>query len=263
MKLLLATDAWHPQMNGVVRTLSTVVDTLRAAGHSVEVIGVGDFPALPMPSYPEIKVSVWLRGLTARIEAFDPDAIHISTEGPIGYAARRFCRRHGYAFTTSFHTRFPEYLRERLPVPLGLTYAMVRAFHRHASRTLVPTQTLKTDLEQRGFSHLQIWGRGVDTALFAPERRQDSAWTRPLWLNVGRAEQLNRFLAREKDPLKQWKLSWIDVEGLNRWDAYTDAIGGTLERTHTDHAPWTIVRSDDKRRARVVLARPWASQSIR
>jgi glycosyltransferase involved in cell wall biosynthesis len=186
VKLLLATDAWHPQMNGVVRTLSTVVDTLRAAGHGVEVIGVGDFPALPMPSYPEIKVSVWLRGLTARIEAFDPDAIHISTEGPIGYAARRFCRRHGYAFTTSFHTRFPEYLRERLPVPLGLTYAMVRAFHRHASRTLVPTQTLKTDLEQRGFSHLQVWGRGVDTELFAPERRQDSAWTRPLWLNVGR-----------------------------------------------------------------------------
>lgn len=186
MKLLLATDAWHPQTNGVVRTLGTMVDSLRGAGHAVEVVSPTDYPTVPLPSYPEIRLAVWLRGLSARIETFDPDCIHVSTEGPIGQWVRRFCLKRGYAFTTSFHTRFPEYLRERLPVPLAVSYPPIRRFHRPAARTLVPTRTLSDDLSARGFEHLEVWGRGVDTALFSPERAQPSGLPRPIHLNVGR-----------------------------------------------------------------------------
>ena len=120
MKLLLATDAWHPQVNGVVRTLDTVVNELRGSGHQVEVVSPADFPTVPMPSYPEIRLAAWLGGLSRRIEAFDPDAIHICTEGTIGYGVRRFCIRRGHVFTTSFHTRFPEYIRKLAPIPLSV-----------------------------------------------------------------------------------------------------------------------------------------------
>lgn len=198
MKLLLATDAWHPQTNGVVRTLSTMVRELRGLGVCIEAVAAGDFPALPLPTYPEIKLSVWLGGLSERIDRFDPDAIHIGTEGPIGQAVRRYCLKRGYKFTTSFHTRFPEYVRERLPIPLKLTYPLVRRFHDPAFRTLVPTQTLKEDLERRGFRHLKVWGRGVDTALFNPSRRRETAWPRPVLLNVGRVapeKNLEAFLS--------------------------------------------------------------------
>jgi glycosyltransferase involved in cell wall biosynthesis len=186
VKLVLATDAWHPQTNGVVRTLSTIMAALRDRGHQVEVIATGDYPSLPLPSYPEIRLSYWLKGLSQRIRRADPDAIHIATEGPIGYAVRRYCGRHRLAFTTSFHTRFPEYLRQRLPIPLSATYPIIRRFHAPAVRTLVPTPTLKADLAGRGFDHLEVWGRGVDTGLFTPHRRMDHTWPRPVWLNVGR-----------------------------------------------------------------------------
>ena len=198
MKLLLATDAWAPQTNGVVRTLSTMVDQLSKRGHRIDVVATGDYPSLPLPSYPEIKVSIWLGGLEQRINRFDPDAVHISTEGPIGYAVRRYCLKRGYTFTTSFHTRFPEYIRERLPVPLGVAYPFVRGFHKPAFRTLVPTQTLKNDLQRRGFRHLEVWGRGVDTNLFTPSRRQSWEWPRPVFLNVGRVapeKNLDSFLS--------------------------------------------------------------------
>ena len=198
MKLLLATDAWRPQTNGVVRTLGTMVDELGKAGHQVEVVATGDYPSLPLPSYPEIRFSVWLRGLDKRIDRFGPDAIHISTEGPIGHYVRRYCVKKGYTFTTSFHTRFPEYIRERVPVPLSFTYPLIRRFHMPGFRTLVPTQTLKEYLSNRGFEHLEVWGRGVDTALFTPSRRQPQDWPRPVLLNVGRVapeKNLDSFLA--------------------------------------------------------------------
>ncbi|MCG6967555.1 MAG: glycosyltransferase family 1 protein [Chromatiaceae bacterium] len=186
MKLLLATDAWQPQVNGVVRTLGKMVDGLRAMGHQVEVVATGDYPSVPLPSYAEIEVSVWLRGLGERIRAFDPDAVHIATEGPIGLYVRRYCLRQGYTFTTSFHTRFPEYIRDRLPIPLSVTYPPIRRFHKPAFRTLVPTPALKADLETRGFEHLEVWGRGVDTAMFTPDRRVPQDLPRPIHLNVGR-----------------------------------------------------------------------------
>jgi glycosyltransferase involved in cell wall biosynthesis len=186
MRLLLATDAWHPQINGVVRTLSTVTGQIRQLGHEVEVVTPNDFPSVPLPMYPEIQVSVWMRGLKNRIDAFDPDAVHISTEGPIGQYVRRYCLKRGVTFTTSFHTRFPEYLRERVPISLNWTYSLIRNFHQPAFRTLVPTPTLRKDLQKRGFAHLQVWGRGVDTDLFTPERRRDLGLERPVMLNVGR-----------------------------------------------------------------------------
>lgn len=186
MKLLLATDAWDPQVNGVVRTLGEMVDGLRAMGHKVEVVATGDYPSVPLPSYAEIRVSVWLRGLNERIRDFDPDAVHIATEGPIGYFVRRFCLRNGYTFTTSFHTRFPEYIRDRLPVPLHLSYPPIRRFHMPAFRTLVPTPALKADLERRGFQHLEVWGRGVDTEMFTPDGRGTHRLPGNVYLNVGR-----------------------------------------------------------------------------
>jgi glycosyltransferase involved in cell wall biosynthesis len=158
----------------------------------VDVVAVGDYPSIPLPNYPEIRMTLWMQGLQERIERFDPDAIHISTEGPIGYRVRRYCLKHGYAFTTSFHTRFPEYIRERLPVPLALTYPTIRRFHKPAFRTLVPTQTLITELLGRGFSHLEVWGRGVDTELFTPDSPLAESWERPVYLHVGR-------IAREKN----------------------------------------------------------------
>lgn len=200
MKLLLATDAWEPQVNGVVRTLGKMVDGLRAMGHQVEVIATGDYPSVPLPSYSEIRVSVWLRGLNKRIRNFDPDAVHIATEGPIGIFVRRYCLRNGYTFTTSFHTRFPEYIRERVPVPLGITYPPIRRFHMPAFRTLVPTPALKADLEGRGFQHLEVWGRGVDTEVFTPDKRGAHTLAGPVYLNVGRVaseKNLQAFLDLE------------------------------------------------------------------
>lgn len=186
MKLLLATDAWFPQINGVVRTLNQMVENLRAEGHSIEVVSPSDYPNVPLPTYPEIKVAVWMRGLTERIEEYDPDAIHIATEGPIGMWVRRFCLKHGYAFTTSFHTRFPEYIGERAPVPLSWSYSVVRNFHKPAYRTLVPTKHMREELQEWDFAHLEVWGRGVDTELFHPSRRVDLGLPGPVMVNVGR-----------------------------------------------------------------------------
>ena len=186
MKLLLATDAWQPQVNGVVRTLNQVIEGLRQIGHKVEVVAPADYPTVPLPTYPEIKIAYWLGGLKKRIDYYDPDAIHIATEGPIGQLVRRYCLKNGYTFTTSFHTRFPEYINQRLPVPLTWTYPSIRKFHDAAFRTLVPTESLKNDLGQWGFKHLTVWGRGVDTDLFHPQRQVDLGLAGPVMLNVGR-----------------------------------------------------------------------------
>lgn len=186
MKLILATDAWDPQVNGVVTTLNQVVNGLQKLGHEVEVIAPSDYPTIPLPTYPEIKISIWMKGLKKRIEDFGPDAIHIATEGPIGQFVRKHCLSQGYVFTTSFHTRFPEYIRERFPIPLEWTYPFVRKFHRSAFRTLAPTKTLVNELKGRGFNHMQVWGRGVDTELFAPQKKTDLGLPGPIMLNVGR-----------------------------------------------------------------------------
>jgi glycosyltransferase involved in cell wall biosynthesis len=187
MKLALVTDAWLPQTNGVVRTLAMTSGLLQQSGHTVEVIEPRSFRTLPCPTYPEIRLA-WrpYRRLARQLTELDADSVHIATEGPLGLAARRWCRRHGRAFTTSYHTQFPEYVRARVPIPLRLSYAHLRRFHGAAARTLVATPSLRRMLEARGFGNLALWSRGVDTELFRPRPKSFLDLPRPVWLYFGR-----------------------------------------------------------------------------
>jgi glycosyltransferase involved in cell wall biosynthesis len=169
MRLLLVTDAWAPQVNGVVRTLQTTCEHLRRLGHGVQVVEPGQFRTVPCPTYPDIRLALWPRAqVSAVIARFQPEAVHIATEGPLGQAARRECLARGLPFTTSFHTQFPEYLRLRAPIPTAWTYAWLRRFHGSAVRTFVPTPTQRDKLVARGFKNLRLWSRGVDTSIFHP-----------------------------------------------------------------------------------------------
>jgi len=192
MRLSLVTDAWHPQVNGVVTTWTAVVARLRELGHTVDVIEPGAYATVPCPGYPEIRLA-WPRGVGRRLRAFAPDRVHVATEGPLGWAAIRFLRRRGWRHTTSFHTRFPEYVRARLPfVSLASGYALLRRFHCHAAATLVPTPSMAQTLAQYGFDNLVVWHRGVDTRVFRPDVAGETGLTRPIHLYVGRvAEEKN------------------------------------------------------------------------
>jgi glycosyltransferase involved in cell wall biosynthesis len=199
VRILIATDAWQPQINGVVRTLGRVAAELRALGHAVEVIGPDRFRTLPCPTYPEIRLALLPgRRLGRMIEAFKPDAIHISTEGPIGRAARAWCLRHGRPFTTAYHTKFPEYVRARLAVPLAWSYAAMRRFHAPSAAVMVATDSIAAELEARGFRNIRRWSRGVDTELFRPREKSFLDLPRPIHLYVGRVaveKNLEAFLA--------------------------------------------------------------------
>jgi glycosyltransferase involved in cell wall biosynthesis len=187
MRVVVATDAWYPQTNGVVRTLSTTVDCMRADGIDVHVISPQEFRTVPCPTYPEIRLSLFAgRAVARRLERLQPTAVHISTEGPIGLAARRWCLGHGHPFTTAYHTQFPEYVRARAPVPLSLGYAWMRWFHGAATRTLVATPSMRRLLESRGFCNLVTWSRGVDSVLFRPGDKRFLQLPRPVWLYLGR-----------------------------------------------------------------------------
>ena len=189
-RILIVSDAWYPQLNGVVRTLATLATELHALGHEVEVIGPERFRTVACPTYPEIRLALLpARRLARMIEAFAPDALHIATEGPLGQAARRWALRRRAGFTTSFHTRFPEYLALRLTVPLALTYRWLRRFHGAAAATLVATASLQAELARRGFRNLASWSRGVDLALFQGGTAAEDPWAglaRPVFLCVGR-----------------------------------------------------------------------------
>jgi glycosyltransferase involved in cell wall biosynthesis len=187
-RILIATDAWSPQVNGVVRTLSTVAEELRALGHAVEVVGPDRFRTVPMPTYPDIRLSLRpKRKLAHIVHDFAPDVLHVATEGPIGMAARSLARQHGWHFTTSFHTRFPEYLRARTLIPTSLSYAWMRRFHGAGAGMFVATASLRTELAGRGFGKVRAWTRGVDLSLFRPEPRDEwEGLPRPVFLYVGR-----------------------------------------------------------------------------
>lgn len=186
-RIAIVTDAWHPQVNGVVTTLEHVGEELGRMGKSVEFITPASFTTIPCPTYPSIRLALApARKLTQRLLAFEPDAIHVATEGPLGMAGRAFCRSRALPFTTSYHTQFPEYVRARLPIPLGWTYAWMRNFHAAAAVTLVATPAMLDRLAQRGFGHLQLWSRGVDTALFRPRDKTFLPGTRPLLMYLGR-----------------------------------------------------------------------------
>jgi 1,2-diacylglycerol 3-alpha-glucosyltransferase/glucuronosyltransferase len=187
MRVLIATDAWHPQVNGVVRTLTSLANTARGLGVSVGFLTPEGFSSIGVPTYPGLRLALpGGRQIAKRIERAAPDAIHIATEGPIGYMARRFCISRGRAFTTSYTTRFPEYIAERVPIPQSLSYAVLRRFHAAATVTMVSTGSLMTDLRQRGFRNLAIWTRGVDTEIFRPEPAAMLDLPRPIFLSMGR-----------------------------------------------------------------------------
>jgi glycosyltransferase involved in cell wall biosynthesis len=191
MRILLATDAWEPQVNGVVRTLTRTVAECREMGHEVEVISPDQFKTFPLPTYPEIKLAMGVyEPLQERFKSFEPEAIHIATEGPIGFAARRICLDWKLPFTTSYHTKFPEYVAARLPLPVSAGYAYMRWFHKPSGRLMVATPTMRDELAKHGFRNISPWSRGVDTEVFNPAKRGHpdvyAGLARPIWLNVGR-----------------------------------------------------------------------------
>ncbi len=187
MRIAIVTDAWLPQINGVVTTLGRTREELVRAGHRVKMITPADYRTVPCPSYPEIRLALFpYRRLRRMLDRFAPDCIHIATEGPLGFAARRYCRRRRLHFTTSYHTRFPQYVRERAPIPVSWTYAWLRRFHGPAAAVLVPTPSVREELAARGFRRLRLWGRGVDVELFRPERRGPLAGDRPIFMYMGR-----------------------------------------------------------------------------
>lgn len=190
-KLLIVSDAWHPQINGVVNTLVRTKIELEKLGWSVTVISPQQFSTIPCPTYPEIRLSLTLPITIGRmIRKISPDYVHIATEGPLGLMARNWCLRHKRAFTTSYHTRFPEYLSARVPISPNYLYAWLRRFHNASSGCMVATNTLHNDLTSRGFTHLLDWGRGVDAELFHPDKQMNSSLPedlpRPIQLYVGR-----------------------------------------------------------------------------
>jgi glycosyltransferase involved in cell wall biosynthesis len=169
LKITIATDAWEPQTNGVVTTLKATIGKLGEMGHEVRVISPQGLMSIPAPSYPEIRLAIapWFH-IAREIKSFRPHAIHIATEGPIGVAMRRYCRRHKLPFTTAYHTRYPEYLNARWPIPLSVSYAWLRRFHGAAARTFVSSDSLRTQLSSMRFEHLHQWQRGVNLELFRP-----------------------------------------------------------------------------------------------
>jgi glycosyltransferase involved in cell wall biosynthesis len=186
MRILVATDAWHPQVNGVVRTLTMMAEAARTFGVEVSFLTPQSFRTFAMPSYRDLRVALPYPAKIARLIAdARPDSIHLATEGPIGILARRYCRRQGLPFTTSFHTRFPEYISARLPIPESWIWAALRAFHGPSTAVMAATPALAGELRARGFRNVVLWPRGVDARLFHP-RNVDLGLPRPVFLCVGR-----------------------------------------------------------------------------
>ena len=188
MRILIVTDAWFPQVNGVVRTLSVVAEKLRAMGDTVEVIGPDRFISIPTPGYAEIRLAIApKRKLALLVADFGPEIIHIATEGPLGWAMRSLCRRHSWPFTTAFHTRFPEYLEARTKIPADWSWRVMRRFHEAGEGTFAATPSLRQELTRRGFTKLRPWTRGVDLDKFRPGDRDEwSGLPQPIFLYAGR-----------------------------------------------------------------------------
>ena len=199
MRILVATDAWHPQVNGVVRTLTSLARAASVLGEEIEFLTPEGFPSFGVPTYPGLRVA-WpnRREIAKRIEAAAPDAVHIATEGPIGWSVRAYCRRRKLAFTTSYTTRFPEYVSVRTGIPDAVGYAVLRHFHAASSMIMVATDSLRQELSARGFRKLGFWTRGVDTDLFRPDQLAELDLPRPIFMTMGRVaveKNLEAFLA--------------------------------------------------------------------
>lgn len=216
MKLMIVTDAWEPQVNGVVRTLKMTRRELQRFGHEVELLSPQGFKTVPCPSYPEIELALTLRrGVARRIDAFAPDCLHIATEGPLGWLARSVALQRGWPFTTAYHSRFPEYVQARTGLPTRWFYSLLRRFHNAGHGTLTPTPAIVDDLRARGFTQARWWSRGVDLAMFSADgERLPRTSTAPVFLYVGRIaveKQVDAFLALDLPGEK-----WIAGEGPER-----------------------------------------------
>src|SRR3954453_2590739 len=187
MKILVATDAWHPQRNGVVRTLTSLARSASTLGADISFLTPDGFPSMPLPTYPGFRCALpTRREIAGRIGQAAPDALHIATEGPIGWAVRAYCRRRKLAFTTSYTTRFPEYIAVRSIIPTAFSYAVLRHFHAAAAMTMIAPDSLRRELSQRGFLRLGTWTRVVDAALFRPDHPIELYLARPIFMSVGR-----------------------------------------------------------------------------
>ncbi len=190
LRIMIVTDAWAPQVNGVVRTLEALKNQLERMGNEVAVIAPTMFRTVALPTYQEIRLALWANRPVARmINDMRPHAIHIATEGPLGLAARRFCLRRDHPFTTSLHTRFPEYIHARTGFPISWGYWFLRLFHKPASAVMVAAPSVRDEMEERGFQNLRLWSRGVDIEAFKPligDRDAILPYRRPIWLSVGR-----------------------------------------------------------------------------
>ncbi len=202
MRIALVTDAWAPQVNGVVRTLTETVRELRSRGHEVEVTSPELFRSVPCPTYPEIRLALGAhRAVVRRLTAFAPDAVHVATEGPLGWAARNWCMAQRRPFTTAYHTQFPDYLARRTGLPARLFWPYIRRFHRPAARIMVATQTIREQLCAQGLTQVVEWSRGVDLTSFIPDLAPPDLFftlPRPIQLYVGRVaveKNIEAFLA--------------------------------------------------------------------
>ena len=215
MRILIVSDAWEPQVNGVVRTLKMTRRELELKGHQTELISPLGFRSLPCPTYPEISLALCTTGqLERQIDRFVPDCLHIATEGPLGWQARRIALKRKWPFTTAYHSRFSEYVAARFGVPVGWTYALLRRFHNAARATLAPTPAIVADLKARGFAHARLWSRGVDLSLFKPDGERVESAQRPVFLYVGRIaveKQVDAFLRLDLPGEK-----WVAGEGPER-----------------------------------------------
>jgi len=224
VRAIIVTDAAPPQVNGVVVTLTTVAKELEGLGHDIRFITPATFRTVACPTYPEIRLALFPGGGVRRaIDSLQPDAVHIATEGPLGIAARRYCVRHEIPFTTAYHTRFPEYVRARAPIPKAMTYAWLRRFHGRAQRVMVPTPSIGGELAARGFENCVIWPRGVNLERFNPEgeraERTGRAKNEPLFMYIGRVaveKNIRAFLDLDL-PGEKWVVGGgPDLEPLRR-----------------------------------------------
>lgn len=187
MKIMIVTDAWEPQVNGVVRTLKQTRQALQDMGHKVGIITPLNFKTIPCPTYPDISLSLFPgKKLKREMDEFNPDAIHIATEGPLGIAARSYAIKNKLPFSTAYHTRFPEYVQARIGVPLSWTYTFLRWFHKPSIAVMAPTRVVKEDLEKYGFTNVALWSRGVDLNIFKVQESKVLDSTHPIFLYVGR-----------------------------------------------------------------------------
>jgi len=206
MRIVIPTDAWHPQVSGVVTKFERIALELEEMGHRVCLITPDQFRTVPCPTYPQIRLALNPFKKSAELlDAFAPDCIHLATEGPIGLACRSYCIKAGYPFTSSYTTKFPEYIRIRFPIPLGISYSVFRWFHSASSGVMVSTPAMIEELRSRGFKNLVRWTPGVDTTLFSPARRLILTDKRPILMYVGRVaveKNLERFLGLDVDGTK-------------------------------------------------------------